>query len=412
VVAQEPVMPTQQQREQETVRKLANTVAELAAAPENAAICKRWRDVNSMRRPDRAPVYCRPVGCWPELLSPDTLVCGDPFLRGMEHGFRQILVKHDIGDDTPIASYFAVSAVFRREPANTYGLDVSRENSDTPGGAWAYDPPLKTELDFDRLVLPRFAYDADETRRRSERAAETLDGIMPVHTVCGPPLTLTLGNPAADLRGLNQMMLDMAVQPELMHRLMRHLRDAVLGAMDDVAAAGLLTPNNTGPMTCSDPIGKPVSDGKTGYQNMWGNANSQEFDQVSPGMWKEFCLNYQKPIFERFGLVAYGCCEDLTHKIDGILTIPNLRMFVSSAWTDLDTVIEKVGDRHVIMWRQKASAVVFPDDISAVRQHLRDGMRRLKGCHVQIVLRELQTLAGHPDRLHVWTRLAKEAAAQ
>jgi len=26
------------------------------------------------------------------------------------------------------------------------------------------------------------------------------------------------------------------------------------------------------------------------------------------------------------------------------------------------------------------------------------------------VLRELQTLAGHPDRLHEWTRFAKEAA--
>jgi hypothetical protein len=28
----------------------------------------------------------------------------------------------------------------------------------------------------------------------------------------------------------------------------------------------------------------------------------------------------------------------------------------------------------------------------------------------QVVLRELETLAGHPDRLHRWTRLAIEAA--
>jgi hypothetical protein len=26
------------------------------------------------------------------------------------------------------------------------------------------------------------------------------------------------------------------------------------------------------------------------------------------------------------------------------------------------------------------------------------------------LLRELETLAGHPDRLHVWTQFAKEAA--
>jgi hypothetical protein len=32
--------------------------------------------------------------------------------------------------------------------------------------------------------------------------------------------------------------------------------------------------------------------------------------------------------------------------------------------------------------------------------------------NVWVVMRELQTLAGHPDWLHVWTRLAKEAAAR
>jgi hypothetical protein len=64
------------------------------------------------------------------------------------------------------------------------------------------------------------------------------------------------------------------------------------------------------------------------------------------------------------------------------------------------------------MWRQKASDVVFPDDVETIRRDLEEGMRTLRGCHVQIVLRELQTLAGHPDRLHVWTRLAKETAAR
>jgi hypothetical protein len=43
---------------------------------------------------------------------------------------------------------------------------------------------------------------------------------------------------------------------------------------------------------------------------------------------------------------------------------------------------------------------------------LEDGCRRRQGCRYQIVLRELQTLSGHPDRLHVWTRLPKEAAAR
>jgi hypothetical protein len=129
-------------------------------------------------------------------------------------------------------------------------------------------------------------------------------------------------------------------------------------------------------------------------------------------MWERFCLDYQRPILERYGLVGYGCCEDLTAKIDGVLSLPNLRIFVASAWTDLGKVIERVGADYAIMWRQKASDVVFPDNVATVRRDLEEGLKALKGCHVQVVLRELQTLAGHPDRLHVWTRMAKEAAAK
>ena len=99
-------------------------------------------------------------------------------------------------------------------------------------------------------------------------------------------------------------------------------------------------------------------------------ANSQEFQGVSPGMWREFCLEYQRPIIEQFGLSGYGCCENLTQKIDGVLSLKNLRIFVCSAWTSLEAVQEAVGQDYVIMWRQKASDVVFPDDVETIRRDL------------------------------------------
>ena len=64
------------------------------------------------------------------------------------------------------------------------------------------------------------------------------------------------------------------------------------------------------------------------------------------------------------------------------------------------------------MWRQKASDVVFPDDEGAIRDDLMEGARQLQGHYYQVVLRELETLSGHPDRLHVWTAHAKEAVAK
>ncbi len=71
---------------------------------------------------------------------------------------------------------------------------------------------------------------------------------------------------------------------------------------------------------------------------------------------------------------------------------------------------DAVGDRYTIMWRQKATDVVFAHDMAPIRKHLEEGMRILEGCYVQIVLRELQTLNGRQDRLHDWVSVAKEVA--
>lgn len=401
-------MPTTD-RERTIVRDLARQVLDMAHEERMAPIIQRWRDVNALRKPDRAPVWCRPVGCWPELLPEESLQCGDPWLRRMERAFRRTLIKGDIDDDEPVEKYFNVGAAFDVEPANVWGVDFHHTNSNVEGGAWAYDPPLRSEHDFERLRMPVFRYNAERTSEAIDRMTELLGDIAPVFLTGDSRLGATLGTNAANLRGLQQMMIDMFDEPDLIHRLMGHLRDATLASMNAVEQAELVTPNTTGPMTTSDPIGTEPLDGNSTLRNCWCMANAQEFDAVSPAQWEEFCLEYQKPIFERYGLVGYGCCENLTAKIDGVLSIPNLRIFVCSAWTNLEFVLDRVGTDYCIMWRQKASEVVYNDE-ERVEKDLTNGARRLQGCCYQVVLRELQTLAGNLNRLHVWTQMAKKAA--
>jgi len=399
-------------KERDIVRELARKVALIAREPRMTAIKQRWRDVNGLRKPDRAPVWCRPVGAWSELLPDDSLVCRDPWLKGIERDFRRILIKREIDDDTPVEGYFTVPAVFDVAPENRWGVEIGRHESKEAGGAWRYDPPLETESDYDKLKMPVFTYNKTATAENLERAEELFQDILEAKLVSNLPLSATLCTAAADLRGLEQMMMDMITEPKLMHRLMAHLRDSVLNALGRLSEAGIVTPDNRGPMTCCDFFGPEPVDGKYSLKNCWCSANSQEFDQVSPAMWEEFLLEYQKPSFERFGMAAYGCCENLTHKIDGVLSIPNLRVFVCSAWTSLDVVLERVGKDYCIMWRQKAGDVVFPDDLRTIHDDLEEGMRRLQGRYYQVVLRELQTLRGHMDRLHVWAAHARELAAK
>jgi hypothetical protein len=262
------------------------------------------------------------------------------------------------------------------------------------------------------LRIPQYRYNPQKTAAATARLEEVLSGVMPVRLVPfgGYFSIATICQPAADLRGMEQMMMDMVLEPELVHRLMNVFYEGAMRFLDAVEEAGKIVPNNDEAMLLSDPL--LGGDGEKDYslKDCWIAGNSQELDQVSPAMFEEFLLDYQKKIFARFGAVSYGCCENLTEKMEPVLAIPNLRIMVCSAWTNLDKLISKVGKKHCIMWRHKASDVVCPDDLSSLKQSVNEGAKKLQGYYYQAVLRELQTQMGHGNRLYEWARITKEAA--
>jgi len=400
-------------KEKRLVRELAAHVMTLARAPRMAAIKQRWRDVIARRRPDRPPVWCKPVDCWHELLPASNLVCTHPVCRELEIYFKRLLIKSEIGDDTPINEYFWVNTVFDVTPSNTWGLDIKRESIHVPGMAWRYKPALVSERDFERLVVPRYAVNGPATEAARAERSEILGDSMPVRVspIIGYYSGGSLCCPAADLRGMEPLMIDMIETPALTHRLMDVVCRGQMAQLDAITAVGNIAPNTDDAMFLSDPVRENVT-GQYDLLDCWIHGNSQEFDMVGPEMFNEFLLDYQKKVFARFGAVCYGCCENLTHKLDDVLTIPNLRLLTCSAWTDLPTLVDKVQDRCCIMWRHKASDVVCPHDTDALEKQIRRQAEILKGCHFQVVLRELQTLMGHADRLSEWTRLSIAAVSQ
>ena len=74
---------------------------------------------------------------------------------------------------------------------------------------------------------------------------------------------------------------------------------------------------------------------------MWATAEAQELTLVSPEMTREFSLQYEKRLLERFGLAIYGCCEDLTKKLDYVYRIPNLRQVNISPFADVPKCAEQ-----------------------------------------------------------------------
>lgn len=206
--------------------------------------------------------------------------------------------------------------------------------------------------------------------------------------------------------GYNELLMDVALKPEMVHRLMGFLRDHALSSIDQVEQMGVLTENNDGHKYNSYSI-KTDKSTPVGHKDLWIWSNSQIFGAVGPEQFNEFLLEYQKPVFERFGAVSYGCCEDLTRKIAYICTIPNLRTFVCSPWTDLKVIAPVCAVNDLcIEWRQLASDMMGTPDFEQWEKHLRRGLKLSENQRRYIVLQEVETIEGNINKFKQWCELA------
>jgi len=156
----------------------------------------------------------------------------------------------------------------------------------------------------------------------------------------------------------------------------------------------------------------PRADGDSVKRDqLWGYFAAQEMAQVSPQMHDEFILRYQMPMIEKFGLIAYGCCENLTSKIDMLRKIPNLRRIAVAPSADVRKCAEQIQQDYVLSWRPNPSEMICcgfnPDHI---RKVVKDAMEVSRGCHVDITLKDVQTVQHHPENLREWVKIVREVA--
>ena len=112
-----------------------------------------------------------------------------------------------------------------------------------------------------------------------------------------------------------------------------------------------------------------------------------------------------------FGLVAYGCCEDLTRKIDKVRKIPNLRRIAVSPMADVKQCAEQLGDECVFSYRPSPSDMVgYGFDEDRIRRILRRDLEacRGNGCHVDITLKDVETVQNDPRRVRRWVEITRE----
>jgi hypothetical protein len=391
------------------LRSLAEQYAQATAHPRQDELRQLWRDHNSLK-PTRPLVWVRSGGFEGEIPEIAKRECTDEFYKSYEGFFRDQLYRFALGDDSIQEPYVSVRASFK---SHGWGIE---------GGAREHDGysfkitnyPLKSLDDIDKLRPPRHEIDEAATALRAEQLADAIGDILPIDIDRSPIYRnwwADISSDLGELRGIEQFMLDMMDEPEKLHRLLAFMSDGIVTAQQQAEDAGDwgLSAHFNLSMPYANELPDPAANTPATRSDLWCFMCAQEYTLVSPAMHEEFLLRYQMPIMAPFGMVCYGCCEDLTNKIDMLRAIPNLRRIGVTPTANLAKCVDQIGTDYAISYRPNpAQMVCVGFDESFVRRELTEALEIARGTHIAIALKDISTIQNDPSRITNWVNIARE----
>lgn len=410
-------------RDRTVLRELAKRYAELAATPIQEERRELWRAHNSLES-TRVPVLVS-YGIWNkwcrDVFTPESLACEAPFLRSHELLLRMAIFHDSVGDDHILEPWITQGAV-RKTPGGglhggLWGADDRCERPDMDGGAWKREPFIQQWSDTANLIAAHHEVDEEATARLVARLGDAVGDILTINVDRGPVLRGFAGDIStalASLRGLEQLMIDMYESPTELHRLLAFMRDGILRNQQEAQDAGdisLTCHHNQAMPYCRELEDPAPNSGPRSRSQLWGFFAAQEFTLISPAFHDEFLFQYQLPTMRTFGLTHYGCCEDLTRKIDMLRQAENLRSIAITPVADVAKCAEQIGPDYVMSWRPNPTDMVaYRFDESRIRTIVGEGLTAAKGCHVHLHLKDVETVGGEPERLAEWVRVVRDVA--
>lgn len=402
--------------QRDILRELASRYYQYACSEENCRNIMRHRRVNDLQG-DRPIVLINEIP-WQEMnLNGElTLQCEDERLRPVEQFFRREIYKWEhLRADMVLRPFLGVE---KKISSSGNGVPIVYRDGGAHGGAvksHAFQTQFETLRDVEKLHLETITYHEEETVREYELLCGLLGDILPVKIVgveSGYETACKIWDDISQYMSLDDILYGLIDDPELMHGLARRLMEIQLDVYRQYDELGLWecgafynhsTAALTGdlPAACEHPTRKDV----------WGRGIAQIFSTVSPAMQEEYDLCYQQEALQGFGLVYYGCCEPLHHKLHIIEKIPNLRKISITPWADIDIAAEIMGKRYVVA--SKPNPALLSDgnlNEDALRGELGRILAACKrnGCSCDITLKDITTVGNRPEALFRWEQIAME----
>ena len=397
-----------------TLRDLAKQVAHIAALPIQEERRALWRQHNSLQ-PVRPMILVFPEGAWEELLPQQAMQCEGEQAREIEWELRRRLYYHvHFQDDTVIENEWIVSKVIHH---SGWGLTPKHIYSHYDRGAWRFDPVINEPADLDKLKFPQISYDEPTTQKTLLEMQDLFGDILTVKLKGVAHLSYHLMKEYTELRGLEEVMLDMVTNPQMLHEAMAFLTEGHQRVLQQYIDQNLLSLNNDNTYHSSGGNGYthelPQPDCDPDHIrpcDMWASAEAQEMAQVSPQMHAEFITHYEKRLLAPFGLTGYGCCEDLSRKLDDVFTIPHIRRISISPFADVDVSAAKLKGDYIFSWKPQPMHLVGQFDPNQIRSYIRHTLEvaQANGCVLEMILKDTHTCEHQPERFDRWLQIARE----
>jgi len=402
------------------LRELGLRVAEIAALPIQAEKRNQWQALNRLK-PLRPMVAIDQI-CWNEVNVDDelTLRCENPELRHWEQQLRQTLYKwKHLPADGVVDNFFAVPKEINGGGyAFDLGIRIQEHTLETDATndvlSRAYTSQFSSMEDVEKIKMPKVSLNEAETNRREALAREIFDGVLEVRMEGVKPY-LSVWDTISHWMNVETVMFTLSDDPDLMMAIVQRLVKAFMMGLDQLEAQGLLCgPHSwihcTGAWADELP-GAGYNPAKPTTKDMWMFGLAQVFANVSPGMFDEFEIEPNLPLFERFGLVYYGCCDPLDLKMDKVKKIPNVRKISISPWANKIRSAEGIGRDYVYSFKPNPAFLADDGfDEALVRKDLMETINICKehGCPLELILKDISTVRYNPQRLWRWAEIAME----
>ncbi len=407
-------------RDTDTLRRLAEDIAGIAALPVHRERAVLWQQLNDLD--SRRPMIWINEIPWHEMdvNGELTLVTEHPWARDQERELRRTLYQwRHMQGDMIVSDYLACPlAVHSTDFGIMEDVDLALTDSASDIVSRHFKIQIRDYPDLEKIKMPVVTHNLEATHFRYEAMCRVYEGILPVRKVGQTHIWFTPWDYLIRWWGIEEAMLDMVERPDLVHAGVERMVDAWMIELDQFEQLNALSLdcNNTrigsggyGYTSCLP--GTPFDAGRVTPANMWGCSNAQIFSEVSPAMHWEFAVKHDLRWLARWGLVYYGCCEPLDLKIDILRRIPNLRKISVSPWCNTHRTIEKAGTDYVLS-RKPSPAILAENEWhpERARQELTDFLDQAHGCHVELIMKDVSTVRYQPQRLWEWSRIAAEVA--